>query len=212
MGIGQRQSGPTAKEVWRRGTSLSDCPKEAQASVLEDLALRWVAFTCSLLALGSCKDDVYFIPGTGEVPDCNGTPVADLEGTVWTDRGLVTIRGPGCDVTPGVPFRPCGVYWAFSQDGNEVTIIVDGEYRIEGRLCGDELHLRGGWWLQLQLGFDVCQSRDELAGEVGIQAEGTYCESQVQRWRERWLYKVTAPSSTKSPYSQSTSRRATGHS
>ena len=137
-----------------------------------DCAMRWVASVCSLIALGSCNDDVYFIPGTGEVPECNETPVANLEGTVWTDRGLVTIRGPGCDVTPGVPFRPCGVYWAFRQDGNEVTIIVDGEYRIEGRFCGDELHLRGGWWLQLQLGLAVCQSRDDLAGEVSIQAEG----------------------------------------
>ena len=36
------------------------------------------------------------------------------------------------------------------QDGNDVTILVDEEYRIEGRLCGNQLYLRGGWWLPVE--------------------------------------------------------------
>jgi hypothetical protein len=134
--------------------------------------MRWAICICILIALGSCKDEIHFIPGTGALSECNEAPSTNLDGTTWSDGGLVTVRSPGCDVTPGVPFRPCRLYWAFRQNGNDVTIIVDGEYRIEGRHCGDELHLRGGWWLPLQVGFDVCQSRDDLAGEVSIQSEG----------------------------------------
>ena len=46
-----------------------------------DCAMRWVASICSLLALGSCKDDVYFIPGTGEVPDAT-----KLRSPIWKGR------------------------------------------------------------------------------------------------------------------------------
>jgi len=133
--------------------------------------MRWVFCICGLLALGSRNDEPSFIPGTGALPDCDEAPLANLDGTIWSDRGLVTIRSLGCDVTPGVPFEACGFYWSFKQDGNDVRIIVDDQYRIEGRLCGDELHLRGGWRLPLELGL-VCGSRPDLAGEVSIQANG----------------------------------------
>jgi len=135
------------------------------------LLMRWIFCIYSLIALGSCSDESSFLPGTGTLPDCDEEPLANLDGTFWSDRGLVTIRSPGCDVTPGVPFEPCGSHWSFKQNANDLTIIVDDQYRIEGRLCGDELHLRGGWGLPLDLGF-VCGSRADLAGEVSIQAEG----------------------------------------
>jgi hypothetical protein len=61
----------------------------------------------------------------------------------------------------------------FTQDGNGVTIVVDTEYRIEGRLCADQLYLRGGWWLPVvdeSLGY--CTYEDDSADEVGIESEG----------------------------------------
>lgn len=134
--------------------------------------MRWVACVCILTALGNCKEEMRFIPGSGALPDCSETPVRNLDGTIWSDSGLVTTHSPDCDVTPGVPHLPCHHHWAFTQSGNDVAIIVDGEYRIEGRLCGDELHLRGGWRLSLEVGLVVCMSRDDPVGEMSIQAEG----------------------------------------
>jgi hypothetical protein len=49
--------------------------------------------------------------------------------------------------------------------------VVDTEYRLEGRLCGEELYLRGGWWLPVQ-DQGSCTYEDDSAEEVGIQAEG----------------------------------------
>jgi hypothetical protein len=136
--------------------------------------MRWVACICIVIALGACKGDLYFIPGTGTLPDCNEAPSTDLDGTLWFDQGIVTIRTAGCDqAMPDDTFMSCALNWAFTQDGNDVTIVVDEEYRIEGRLCGDELHLRGGWWLPV-VDEDVggCTYDDDSADEVGILAEG----------------------------------------
>ena len=136
--------------------------------------MRWVTCICIAIALGACMGGLYFIPGTGTLPDCNEAPNTDLDGTLWFDQGIVTIRTAGCEgAMPDDTFPACALNWAFTQEGNDVTIVVDEEYRIEGRLCGDELHLRGGWWLPVE-DEDVggCTYDDDSAEEVGIMAEG----------------------------------------
>jgi hypothetical protein len=146
--------------------------------------MRWVACVCIVIALGSCKEELYFIPGTGTLPNCNEAPITDLDGTCWFDNGTVTIQTAGCqEAMPNDMFTVCGLDWSFTQTGNDVTIIVDGEYRIEGRLCGDQLYLRGGWWLPV-VDEDVnsCTYEDDSAEEVGIMAEGnvlTVAENQM---------------------------------
>jgi hypothetical protein len=136
--------------------------------------MRWIVCICILAALGSCEEELYFIPGTGTLPDCNDAPAADLNGTQWYDNGTVTITSTGCeDTEPGDEHRSCGLDWLFTQSGNDVTIVVDEEYRLEGRLCGDQLSLRGGWWLPVE-DEDVggCTYEDDSAEEVGIMSDG----------------------------------------
>jgi len=147
--------------------------------------MRWIVCICIMAALGSCKEEVYFIPGSATLPDCNDTPVTDLNGTLWFDQGTVTIVTEGCtDAAPDDTFASCALNWAFTQDGNDVTILVDEEYRIEGRLCGNQLYLRGGWWLPVEdedVGF--CTYEDDSADEVGIEAAGnvlTYSPADAQ--------------------------------
>ncbi|MDH3653068.1 MAG: hypothetical protein OEN21_02260 [Myxococcales bacterium] len=134
--------------------------------------MRWFVCGCVLVALVSCKEEVYFIPGTGVLPECNEAPVIDLNGTLWFDQGTVTIRSSGCpDAMPNDEFESCALNWAFSQNGNDLSIVVDEEYRLEGRLCDDQLYLRGGWWLPVRDEEGFCYE-DDSAEEVGIQAEG----------------------------------------
>lgn len=140
--------------------------------------MRWVACICILAALGSCQEEVYFIPGTGSLPDCDEAPVTNLDAALLFDQGTVTIRSLGCQQTmPDDTFASCALNWAFTQTGNDVDIIVDEEYRLEGRICGDQLYLRGGWWLPVvdeDLGY--CTYDDDSADEVGIMAEGNVLE------------------------------------
>lgn len=128
---------------------------------------------CVLFALGSCKEEVYFIPGTGVLPDCTEAPVMDLSAdSPWFDFGIVTVRTEGClDAMANDEFQSCALNWAFTQNGNEVSVVVDEEYRLEGRICGDKLHLRGGWWLPVMDEDGYCYE-DDSAVEVGIQQEG----------------------------------------
>ena len=136
--------------------------------------MRWLAFICILAALGSCKEEIYFIPGTGTLPDCNDAPATDLDGTHWYDNGTVTITSTGCEGTEaGDEHQSCSLDWIFTQNGNDVTIVVDEEYRLEGRICGDQLSLRGGWWLPV-VDEDVgrCTYEDDSAEEVGIMSDG----------------------------------------
>ena len=136
--------------------------------------MRWLACICIVAALGGCKEDIYFIPGTGTLPDCDDTPIIELNDTLWFDQGTVTIATTGClDTAPDDTFMSCALNWSFTQNGNEVSIVVDEEYRLEGRLCGDQLHLRGGWWLPVvdeDVGY--CTYEDDSADEVGIMSEG----------------------------------------
>jgi hypothetical protein len=134
---------------------------------------------CIVAALGGCKEELYFIAGTGTLPNCTEAAVTNLDGTEWYDNGTVTIRTAGCEgAMPDDEFRVCGLDWVLTQDGNDVTLVVDEEYRIEGRLCGDpvlgdQLFLRGGWWLPV-VDEDVggCTYEDDSAEEVAIMAEG----------------------------------------
>lgn len=126
---------------------------------------------CLMLLVG-CSEDLYFIPGTGSLPDCDDAPITDLNGTLWFDQGTVTILTEGCPgAMPNDEFEACALNWAFTQDGNEVGIVVDEEYRLEGRLCADKLYLSGGWWLSVRDEEGFCYE-DDSAEEVGIQAEG----------------------------------------
>jgi len=151
--------------------------------------MRWIARICVVIALGGCQEDLYFIPGTGSLPSCSEPSVANLDGTQWYDNGTVTIRTTGCEgAMPSDEFRVCGLDWVLTQEGDDVTIIVDEEYRIEGRLCGDQvlgdqLFLRGGWWLPV-VDEDAggCTYEDDSAEEVAIMAEGnvlTVAQSQM---------------------------------
>jgi len=134
--------------------------------------MRWIVGFCVVIALGGCEEELYFIPGTGALPDCSEAPVTNLDGTHWYDNGTVTITSTGCEGTaPDDEHQSCGLDWIFTQSGNDVTIIVDEEYRIEGRLCDDKLSLRGGWWLPVRDEDGFCYE-DDSAEEVGIMSNG----------------------------------------
>jgi hypothetical protein len=134
--------------------------------------MRWRVIACILFALGSCAEEVFFIPGTGTLPDCDEAPITNLDGSSWYDGGTVTILTAGCeDAMPDDAFTACALDWMFEQDGNDVSILVDTEYRIQGRLCGDQLYLRGGWWLPVE-DAGSCTYDEDSAEEVGIEQEG----------------------------------------
>ena len=125
--------------------------------------------------LSACSlDQVSFIQGTATLPDCSNAPVTSLDGTRWYDNGTITILDAACpDTTVGDTFTVCALDWVFSQTGNDVEIIVANEYRIKGRLCGEKLHLQGGWWLPvMDTDTASCTYEEDSAEEVAILAEG----------------------------------------
>ena len=54
------------------------------------LNTRWFVRCCGLIALVGCQPDLYFIPGTATLPDCDDAPIVDLDNTLWFDQGNVT--------------------------------------------------------------------------------------------------------------------------
>lgn len=144
--------------------------------------MRWLTYVCAVAALGSCKGTA-FIPGTGTLPDCNEPPVTDLNDTVWFNQGPATVLTAGClDVAPETVLESCAENWAFTQDGNDIDIVVD-EYRVNGRMCGDQLHLEGGWWLSVQDEQGACSYGDDDGDEFGIQEGGnalTYIPANIE--------------------------------
>ena len=95
----------------------------------------------------------------------------DLSG-LWFDQGVLTITSTGCerdDAPLDAEFSSCPLNWSFDQDGNDIKILVDEEYRIKGRICGATLHLEGGWWLPLENEIDQCDYDDDDGAEVGIE-------------------------------------------
>ena len=134
--------------------------------------MRWIVCIGIVSVLGACGEEVYFIPGTGTLPDCNEAPVTNLDGTLWFNQGTVSITSSGCaEYEPGAMLQSCPENWAFTQEGNDIDIIVD-EYEAKGRLCGDQLHLEGGWWLSVANEMGQCWYEDEDGDDVGIQSEG----------------------------------------
>lgn len=133
--------------------------------------MKWLFFVFVVVALGSCKGTA-FIPGTGTLPDCDAPPATDLNDTVWFNIGPATVLTAGCqDVEPDTEFQSCPENWAFTQDGNDIGIVVD-EYRVNGRMCGDQLYLEGGWWLSVANELGGCDYDDDDGDEFGMQEGG----------------------------------------
>lgn len=132
-----------------------------------------VALALLLAGCGITDGPPWHIPGTAELPQCTEPPAFDLDGAAFSDVGIVTIQSAGCaESQPGQIFASCPLAWVFREVGSDLEIMVDGEYRIEARLCGDQLHLRGGWWLPVEdEGF--CTYEEDSAEEVGIMAGGS---------------------------------------
>ncbi|MCA9665238.1 MAG: hypothetical protein KC503_06605 [Myxococcales bacterium] len=132
---------------------------------------------CAVLLSVSCSagDGPYLIRGTARLPSCTTAPAIDMSGTRWFDSGTVTITSAGCEGTHlGESIPSCALDWVVvAHEGNDVTFIVDNEYRVLGRLCGDALHLEGGWWLPVEDGAAGCTYADDSAAEVGIQDEAS---------------------------------------
>lgn len=125
------------------------------------------------LSVGACAEEPpFFIPGTATLPACDEPPAFDVSG-LWSDSGVVTIDSTGCsDAQLGETLIACPLTWELEQSGNDVGILVDEEYIINGRLCGDTLYLEGGWWLPVQ-DEGECTYEDDSAEEVGIQQGGS---------------------------------------
>lgn len=111
------------------------------------------------------------ISGSARLPTCSDPPAVTLTGN-WFDSGKLTVKTPGCRYQAGTVVEVCALKWSLTQDGNAVHIVVDDEYRIEGRLCGDRLYLQGGWWLPVENASGACTYADQDAAEVGIEQEG----------------------------------------
>lgn len=126
--------------------------------------------------LGACgggDEGPYTVEGSARLPQCSEPPAVNLDGTVWYDNGQLTIQTEGCGYDVGEVLEVCALQWAMSQDGNDVDILVDNEYRVSGRICGDQLHLQGGWWLPVVDENGQCTYRERDAAEVGIEKEGS---------------------------------------
>lgn len=128
----------------------------------------------AVAAVGCDQGPPWFIRGSARLPDCTEAPAFNLDGTRWYDQGTVTILTAGCEgVSPGEQVSSCALTWEVQQQGNDVQILVDNEYRIVGRLCGDQLYLEGGWWLPVQEpGQLYCTYDEDSAAEVGIEQDG----------------------------------------
>jgi hypothetical protein len=127
------------------------------------------------LLAGCPSDGPYSISGSAVLPSCEETPARDLTGT-WFDQGTLTITSAGCEANQaplGTVLDTCALNWEVTQDGNSVEILVDGEYRMQGRMCGDTLHLQGGWWLPAEDELGQCNYDDEDGAEVGIEMGGS---------------------------------------
>jgi len=128
-----------------------------------------------------CQDEgPWYIPGSATLPNCTDPPAFDLDGTEWYDSGVLEIQSAGCE--PAIPsdmFDVCALNWVMTQEDGDVTIVVDGEYIIRGRLCADQLYLQGGWWLPVE-DEGVCTYAEDSAAEVGIEQGGSVLTVEMQ--------------------------------
>ena len=114
------------------------------------------------------------IRGSARLPQCTEDAALDLDGSTWLDTGTITTSSTGCSGADiGATFASCTLQWLLSQQGREISITVDNEYSIAGRMCGDRLHLEGGWWLPVADEAGRCTYSDEDASEVGIEEGGS---------------------------------------
>ena len=135
--------------------------------------LAWCGLSLSLLgACGGGDGGLASVRGTGRLPECQEEPSATLDGTVWFDTGQLSIQSAGCSLAQGSVVDVCPLQWELSQQGNDLHIRVDGEYDMNGRLCGNQLYLDGGWWLAVEDDGGQCGYQDDDGTEVGIEAEG----------------------------------------
>ena len=77
--------------------------------------MRWLAIICTLGALGSCKEDVYFIPGTGTLPDCTYEDDSADEVGIQAEGNVLTYAA----ATGDAPAQMTG------------TLVVQGSCRAE---------------------------------------------------------------------------------
>jgi hypothetical protein len=143
---------------------------------MRPLSLPVASALAAPLFLAACPtlgNDLYRVRGTGRLPACTEAPAFELHDTVWYDNGELSILTEGCQgYQAGTVLRVCALQWAFTQVGRDVAIVVDHEYAIDGRLCGTDLHLDGGWWLPVTDDAGRCTYGEDYAEEVGIEAEG----------------------------------------
>jgi hypothetical protein len=133
-----------------------------------------VCLAWSAASLAGCAGgETSSVRGSARLPDCSDPPAADLDGTTWYDTGAITIQTAGCDQAQGQVLEVCPLQWVVSQSGADLSLTVDNEYTVKGRLCGDELHLEGGWWLPVVDDQGECRYRDADGTEVGIEQEGS---------------------------------------
>lgn len=130
------------------------------------LLLAFAAVSC-----GVQDEAPWFIRGSARLPDCSEPATYNLDATRWFDDGTVTITSSGCSEPVGAQFSVCGLAWDFQQNGRDVEILVDHEYRILGRACGSQLYLEGGWWLALRDERGSCDYEDGT--EVVIESGGS---------------------------------------
>ena len=139
--------------------------------------LRRAMAAAMVLVVAGCPSEgegPFSVAGSARLPNCTEDAALDLDGHTWIDRGTITTSSAGClDAEVGDTFTACTLQWVFSQQGREVEILVDNEYVVAGRLCGDELHLEGGWWIPVADEHSNCTYEDDSASEVGIEQGGS---------------------------------------
>ena len=64
------------------------------------LNTHWFVRCCGLIALVGCQQDLYFIPGTATLPDCDDAPIADLEARL--DRDVISKKPDWMTLSCGV--------------------------------------------------------------------------------------------------------------
>ncbi len=163
--------------VWNAGRSM-------RARSLSRLGVHLCVFACTALNLSCSEGPPYFVQGSARLSDCSESPGFDYNASTWFDMGTVEILSEGCDDEPiGERIDACSLTWTMTQSGNEVSILVDEEYRINGRLCGNTLSLEGGFWLPVVDEGSGCTYEDDSAAEVGIEAEGNRLEASENELR-----------------------------
>lgn len=120
-------------------------------------------------ACSGADEGPFSIDGAARLPDCSAPPAFDLTGQ-WSMSGDVTITSAGCfDTAVDESLASCPLTWQLEQTGADLSIVVDNEYLMRGRVCGTDVFFEGGFWLPVRDGND-CTYEEDSAAEVGIDA------------------------------------------